>query len=230
VAAYCTNGFRAVEALRASGYSTPNKLTMNSWAYRILKMPNVVQAIRIFVDGVLEPYRAGLELQVFDLYYKRAMYTVDLFFKSNGDVKPLDQIPKEWMVVIDRVIKRTFPTKEGPVDSVEYILADRDTALQTLLKFVAKFTGDFGDSNALPGETQSKLQAIFQVAQREQEKLRLVGSSEAKGKGKGKKAKKEQVQEASFTVEPAEGNKPKKTAAKNKAEVVEEIESLPDGF
>lgn len=202
VAAYCTNGFNAMQALRQSGYNNPNKLTMNSWCYRILKAPDVVRAIQLFVDDVIAPYKANLELQVFQLYYKRAFYTVDMFFRSNGDVKPLDQIEADWLVVIDRIKKQTFPTKEGPVDSIEYVLADRDEALRTLLKFVVKFEGNAGNSPLLPMETQGRLAEIFALAQQEQAKLKVVnGRLISSNKEKAKTSRKRKAEGETVVAE-----------------------------
>jgi hypothetical protein len=159
VAEYCTNGFKAPEAAQAAGYKGDRK-TLQSTAWAILKRPAVVECVKRFIDSVIQPYKARLEFEILDRYYRRATYQVDTFFDSDGYAKDLSEIPEEWLQVIDGVERRFFG-KNADVEVITYLLPNRDTALQMLYKLATGNDPNNDKNNLLPQEARARLQQIF---------------------------------------------------------------------
>lgn len=165
VAAYCTNGFNAGLAARMAGYYSPEKQHYSSWAIKTLKMPNVQEAIQIFIDDMIAPYKARLEFQVLEIYYMRAVFKVSTFYNDDGTLKPLNEIPERWQVCIDGISETITSLKSGGyVRTKHYRLADRDIALQTLYRMCVKFMVDDNDVGHLPEEARTRLRKIFETA------------------------------------------------------------------
>lgn len=151
LAVYCSNNFDAVDAVEKAGYVERTHAKYRAIAYTLLQRKEIVEAIRIYIDTVIQPYKDRLELELLNIYYRRATYSIALFLDNNGNSKPLNEIDKEWICCIDGVKQTKYGT--------EYILPNRDLALQALYRFV---TGqDMNTSTVLPEEAQKKMKIIY---------------------------------------------------------------------
>lgn len=151
LAVYCSNNFDAVDAVQKAGYVERTHAKYRAIAYSLLQRKEIVEAIRIYIDTVIQPYKDRLELELLNIYYRRATYIITEFFDSNGFAKPLNEIDKEWICCIDSIEQTRYGTK--------YILPNRDLALQALYRFV---TGqDMATSSVLPEEAQKKMKIIY---------------------------------------------------------------------
>lgn len=151
LAVYCSNNFDAVDAVEKAGYVERTHAKYRAIAYSLLQRKEIVEGIRIYIDTVIQPYKDRLELELLNIYYRRATYTLTTFFDDNGNSKLLKEIDKEWLCCIDGIKQ----TKYG----VEYILPNRDLALQALYRFV---TGqDLNTTTMLPEEAQKKMKIIY---------------------------------------------------------------------
>lgn len=155
---YCTNGFNGIEAAEEAGYKGSKK-TLKGIAFNLLKSPDIIEALKRYIDAALSPYKVRLQYEVLEIYYKRATYTLDLFYNNNGSVKPIDEIDEEWRCVIDGVEKKYYAN--GAISETVYTLPNRDTALQTLLKIVAGGTPEERGTGGLTQEVQDRLKGIF---------------------------------------------------------------------
>lgn len=160
VAAYCSNNFKGGPAAAAAGYKG-SKDTLRSLSWALQKRPNVMEAIKRFMDSVINPYKARLEYEVLDMYYKRAFFDICTFYDDAGYIKPLDEIDAEWRCCIDGVEEKYFG-KDATRRVCTYTLANRDAALRMLWQMVTGFDGDKEGSGLLPAEARTKLQNIFQ--------------------------------------------------------------------
>ena len=159
LAVYCSNNFDAIEAVQKAGYVERTNAKYRAIAYSILQRKEVVEAIRIYIDQVIQPYKDRLELELLNIYYRRAMYTVDKFYDDRGNPKPLKEIEKDYICCIDD-IKYVRITGTNTVISA-YQLPNRDLALQALYRFV---TGqDMSQPNDLPEDAKKKIQNIYQT-------------------------------------------------------------------
>jgi len=162
VAVYCSSGFDLMEAVKQAGYACRSPRQYRAVAYSLLRKEPIVLAIKAFIDATIQPYKDRLELELLEVYYKRATYKVDTFFLPNGSCRPLDQIPDEWKVCIDGVEERY--NAGGQRRTVIYTLPNRDTALATLYKFV-----NGTDPNALQGpitdEARQQIGVLYQQYQ-----------------------------------------------------------------
>ena len=159
LAVYCSNNFDAIEAVQKAGYVERTSAKYRAIAYSILQRKEIVEAIRIYIDQVIQPYRDRLELELLNVYYRRAMYTVDKFYDDRGNPLPLKEIEKDYICCIDD-IKYVRITGTNTVISA-YQLPNRDLALQALYRFV---TGqDINTPAALPEDAKKKIQNIYQT-------------------------------------------------------------------
>jgi hypothetical protein len=164
VATYCSNGFDHNAAAKLAGYGTQRKIRNGHGdafsASYLLHREKIIKAIKLFIDAIINPIKAKLEYEILDAYYKRATYRVSDFIDNQGNVKPLSQVPKEWLCCIDGVEKRFFG-KDANRSVVTYSLPNRDTALQMLYKFVTGFDPNTVD---IPDAVNEKLKNIFSKA------------------------------------------------------------------
>lgn len=151
LAVYCSNNFDAVDAVEKAGYVERTHAKYRAIAYSLLQRKEIVEAIRIYIDTVIQPYKDRLELELLNIYYRRATYNISTFMDNNFNYLPIKEIDKEWLCCIDGMKNGKY----GP----EYILPNRDLALQALYRFV---TGqDINSTNILPEEAQKKMKIIY---------------------------------------------------------------------
>lgn len=151
LAVYCSNNFDAVDAVEKAGYVERTHAKYRAIAYSLLQRKEIVEAIRVYIDTVIQPYKDRLELELLNIYYRRATYTISTFLDEKNNFLPIKDIDKEWRCCIDGIKN----TKYG----FEYILPNRDLALQALYRFV---TGqDMNSTTLLPEEAQKKMKVIF---------------------------------------------------------------------
>lgn len=151
LAVYCSNNFDAVDAVEKAGYVERTHAKYRAIAYSLLQRKEIVEAIRVYIDTVIQPYKDRLELELLNIYYRRATYNISTFLDEKNDFLPIKDIDKEWLCCIDGIKN----TKYG----FEYILPNRDLALQALYRFA---TGqDMSTSTLLPEEAQKKMKIIY---------------------------------------------------------------------
>lgn len=151
LAVYCSNNFDAVDAVQKAGYVERTHAKYRAIAYSLLQRKEIVDAIRTYIDIVIQPYKDRLELELLNIYYRRATYNIADFVDNSNNFLPVKEIDKEWLCCIDNIKQ----TKYG----FEYELPNRDLALQALYKFV---TGqDINTTSVLPEEAQKKMKVIF---------------------------------------------------------------------
>lgn len=151
LAVYCSNNFDAVDAVQKAGYVERTHAKYRAIAYSLLQRKEITESIRIYIDSVIQPYKDRLELELLNIYYRRATYNISTFMDNNFNYLPINEIDKEWRCCIDGMKQ----TKYGP----EYILPNRDLALQALYRFV---TGqDMNTTNILPDEAKNKMKIIY---------------------------------------------------------------------
>lgn len=157
LAVYCSNGFNAENAVEIAGYKGRTKAQYKAIAYSLLQRKEIVEAIKIYINIVIQPYKDRLEIELLNTYYKRATYTIDKFYDNQGNPLPLKEVDKEFLCCIDDIkyVKITGTQTILPA----YQLPNRDLALQALYRFI---TGqDITNSSILPEEAQKKLKIIY---------------------------------------------------------------------
>lgn len=159
LAVYCSNNFNAEDAVEQAGYTERSRARYRAIAYTLLQRKEIVEAIRIYIDTIIQPYRDRLELELLNVYYRRAMYTIDKFYDNEGNPLPLKAIDRDYICCIDD-IKYVKVTGTNRVISA-YQLPNRDSALQALYKFA---TGqDINATSILPDDAKKKIQNIYQT-------------------------------------------------------------------
>lgn len=159
LAVYCSNNFNAEDAVEKAGYAERNKARYRAIAYSLLQRKEIIEGIKIYIDTIIQPYRDRLELELLNVYYRRAMYTIDKFYDDEGNPLPLKEIDRDYICCIDD-IKYVKVTGTNRVISA-YQLPNRDSALQALYKFA---TGqDINATSILPDDAKKKIQNIYQT-------------------------------------------------------------------
>jgi len=155
LAVYCSNNFNAEDAVEKAGYVERSKARYRAIAYTLLQRKEIVEAIRIYIDTIIQPYKDRLEMELLNVYYRRAMYTIDKFYDSNGNPLPVKEIDKDFICCIDDIKY----VKNGQNLIPAYQLPNRDLALQALYRFI---TGqDINATSVLPEEAQKKMKIIY---------------------------------------------------------------------
>lgn len=155
LAVYCSNNFNAEDAVEKAGYVERSKARYRAIAYTLLQRKEIVEAIRIYIDTIIQPYKDRLEMELLNVYYRRAMYTIDKFYDSNGNPLPVKEIDKDFICCIDDIKY----VKSGQSLIPAYQLPNRDLALQALYRFI---TGqDINATSVLPEEAQKKMKIIY---------------------------------------------------------------------
>lgn len=159
LAVYCSNNFNAEDAVEKAGYAERNKARYRAIAYSLLQRKEIIEGIKIYIDTIIQPYRDRLELELLNVYYRRAMYTIDKFYDNEGNPLPLKEIDRDYICCIDD-IKYVKVTGTNSVISA-YQLPNRDSALQALYRFA---TGqDINATSVLPDDAKKKIQNIYQT-------------------------------------------------------------------
>lgn len=171
VAAYCTNGFRVTDAYIKAGYAKgKRKNEAGSNGSSLLNRPHIQAAVSTFIRLILEPYQERLEYLIIDALSKRAFFDIAAFINADGTAKEIQDIPIEDRVVIDGMIKRVYGSGENRIQWNEMQLADRGSALRTLLSIsnIGKGTSAGNQDTeepvttpTLPDGRQSEIEAIF---------------------------------------------------------------------
>lgn len=159
LAVYCSNNFNAEDAVEKAGYVERTKAGYRAIAYSLLQRKEIVEAIKIYIDAIIQPYKDRLELELLNMYYRRATYTIDKFYDDKANPLPLKEIDKDYICCIDDIkyVKITGTQTVIPA----YQLPNRDIALQALYRFV---TGqDVTTPNTLPDDAKKKIQNIYQA-------------------------------------------------------------------
>lgn len=159
LAVYCSNNFDAIDAVQKAGYVERTNAKYRAIAYSLLQRKEIIEAIKIYIDLVIQPYKDRLELELLNVYYRRAMYTIDKFYDDRGNPLPLKEIDKDFICCIDD-IKYVKITGTQTVIAA-YQLPNRDAALNALYRFV---TGqDITQPSDLPEDAKKKIQNIYQT-------------------------------------------------------------------
>lgn len=159
LAVYCSNNFNAEDAVEKAGYVERTKAGYRAIAYSLLQRKDIVDAIKIYIDTIIQPYKDRLELELLNMYYRRATYTIDKFYNDQGNPLPLKQIDKDYICCIDDIKYVKITGRQTVIPA--YQLPNRDIALQALYRFV---TGqDITTPNTLPDDAKKKIQNIYQA-------------------------------------------------------------------
>lgn len=161
IAVYCMT-FNESKAVKLAGYKTKSDNAACVQGNRLLKRANISEAVRRFLDVVIQPYRERLEYMIMDYWYCRAFYKIDYFYeykemraieediddeeKGNIDyippgyeLKPIHDIPEKWKVCIDGIEEKYY--NQGKIKVTRYVLGDRSEALRNLWEFLQKSKG-----------------------------------------------------------------------------------------
>ena len=98
-------------------------------------------------------------MELLNVYYRRAMYTIDKFYDDAGNPLPIRKIDRDYICCIDDIkyVKVTGTNTVIPA----YQLPNRDLALQALYRYI---TGqDVTTPGTLPEDAKKKIQNIYQT-------------------------------------------------------------------
>ena len=80
LAVYCSNNFDAIDAVQKAGYVERTNAKYRAIAYSLLQRKEIVEAIRIYIDTVIQPYKDRLELELLNIYYRRVNIICSIYF------------------------------------------------------------------------------------------------------------------------------------------------------
>jgi len=159
VIVYCTNGFKSTDAMEAAGYKAPTRSALTSKSWHVHNQPNVRAAINRIIQSATKPYTDKIGYKVIEAYYLRAFYRLEDFYEDDGTLRPLSKLPEALKELVDGMTTRYYG-KDANIKVREYVLPNRDTALQSLGR-IAWGGNNGGDQDVeLPAEIRSTLAQI----------------------------------------------------------------------
>lgn len=137
-------------------------------ANELTKNPKIQQAIRLVVDAWLDSQKLNLDRKIIKMYTCRAFYDPSQLIDSEGCLKfkTLEEVPEDLRYCIDGIEKRFFG-KDADRSTVTYKLADRESAIANLAKYILLFKDapPIDLNLKVSDETAKKIQDIFRVGQ-----------------------------------------------------------------
>lgn len=119
--------------------STENSCRANCSA--LLAKSKIKEGMRAYQVEALKNHKLEVTSESIEALRRRANYSIDTFFTSEGECKPLSEIPDEWLICIDNIkIDKKSNAGKGVIEAKEYKLCDRDKAMEKLQKLLGVFT------------------------------------------------------------------------------------------
>jgi len=138
---WLTNGHNASDAyemhIARKGVS---RNVINSCASECMARPKIQVAIKQIMAHSLGKYKTDLEDRIIKQLWRRAFYDVEMFVNQDGSPKfeKLEDVPEEWRCCIDSIESQYFG-KDADVKVIKMKLANRDTAVDRLAKYIEMF-------------------------------------------------------------------------------------------
>ena len=163
VAAYISNGMDKEDAYYKAGFESGKRKSVAAQSNLVLNRPRVVEALRLFLDDALRPYKEKLEFMIMSIVYKRAFYSLSKFFDEDGIPLRLDQIPEEDQVCIDSIEYKFIGSGQNQEKVLVYKMANRSENIRTLMELLNKYdnAGDSSDSN-FTNKKREEIKSIFE--------------------------------------------------------------------
>lgn len=163
VGIYCSNGFNEIDAAKQSGLipSDCSQAKARNYCLQLLGNASINTAVNRMIESTLAPYRDRMINQMVQQLQIRANYDISWFFDTHGYPIPLEDIPPERRVAIDRVESQHYG-KDADVRVVKYILADRDAARKELKALLEPKEGQKKQESGMRAE----IDEIFAIAQK----------------------------------------------------------------
>lgn len=138
VIVYASQGFKDIQAAYLAAWKRPKTVNiLGNRSNQVFHRERVQKAIERIVTKFLSPYINKIEYNLYKTLYIRAFYKISDFYHPNGEIKELNEIPEELLLVIDGIKKR-FYGKDAQKEIVEYQLSNRSEALRTIKELVDK--------------------------------------------------------------------------------------------
>jgi len=160
VVAYSETNFKSREAYKIAGYKSTRPEVIDVNVCNLLKKKHVNEALKKYIEARLGDTRKTLDQKLIDTIYKRAFYDATMFVNDDGSFKGFDQIPDEWKCVVDGIEEKYYG-KDAQKCSTHLKLADKDKALQHLVKYTNIIKDDSNFNLNISKEAEEKLKDIF---------------------------------------------------------------------
>jgi hypothetical protein len=141
VAEYCANGMNGAQAYRKTHPRSSIAAAAVS-ASEFLRKPNIRAAVREWVSDALDVRKDILAKEIIDVLLKRAFFDPLDYVDTQGVMKDFDAVQARG--VIDGIVRRE--TRDSTW--VELRFADRDKALEMLIKYIELIKPDPAEAAA----------------------------------------------------------------------------------
>lgn len=130
-------------------------------AHQLLRMDNVRKAIKILIESDVIAIKERIEYEMVQFWYNRAFWKPTDIFEKDGKVKELDQLSPQALSAVDG-IKVDWRGKEANKRIIHYDMANRDTAMKSLLEWMNRTGGVQGAKSE--EEVQSRIKSVVERA------------------------------------------------------------------
>jgi hypothetical protein len=164
IVCYVENGLNGPAAYAEAGYKpVTGKNRTKTIAKRVsqyLNKPGVQEALGGYIKARAARDQIINEKKLLDSLTRRAFYDTTIFYTSAGNFKPLNEIPREYHCVIDSISQKPG-SKDDETTQLTYKLADKDKAMEKLLKYTNLGKNETVTNLIISKETEDKLQSIL---------------------------------------------------------------------
>jgi hypothetical protein len=130
-------------------------------AHQLLRTDNVRKAVNILIESDEVAIKERIEYEMVQFWYNRAFWKPTDVFENDGTVRPLDKLTPQALSAVDG-IKVDYRGKEADRRIIHYDMANRDSAMKSLIEWMKRTGGKETDRNE--GEVQSRIKSIVEQA------------------------------------------------------------------
>jgi D-ribose pyranose/furanose isomerase RbsD len=123
------------EAYVASGYTAKTKNSLMANISMNLKKPKIKTAIERYRKNMIVGKKIEISEETVEILRRRATYSLDTFYKDNGEMIPYSEIPNEWKCCVDDRVT-DYKGAQANQKIEKYKLCDRHKSIETLHKLL----------------------------------------------------------------------------------------------
>jgi len=154
-------------------YNPSNQNSLKANCSSLLNKTKIKEGIRLYRIHALKNHKQEVTNESIENLRKRSTYSVSTFYFDDGEPKPLDEIPEEWMICVDNIEIDKKITNNKEARTVKYKLCDRDKALDRLQKLLGVSEDIKTIEIPMPGTGQNAIESAEGTNNRPQVLLQM---------------------------------------------------------
>lgn len=130
-------------------------------AHQLLRTDTIRKAVKILIESDEVALKERVEYQMVQFWFNRAFWKPTDIFDNDGAVKTLDKLTPQALSAVDG-IKVDYRGKEADRKIIHYEMANRDSAMKSLLEWMKRTGG--GEGGKTEEQVREKVKSIVDNA------------------------------------------------------------------